>query len=402
MIAPKITVAAAPTTEVVFGDSTTLTLRNILNYAVTNNVPKLTMLDDVLTASGSTLTLDGGTSMTGLIINYANINGANIAGDGDTKTTICDLPIQAYVSTTNSIKTATYRVTPTIKVANDCTVTPSSGDLVINNITIGTDAGTLKDYTYYIDETHSVALSSVGCGFGTIYNEATTVSVILTIAYTYEYAVGTTSAGTAYGASSTTTTRIAYIPYGELLNNNGYALNARYKITPPKGSLISIDSITCSTISLTRDFQDQGNNVISLDKSLINGIRFGTDSKKAAIRVNELTADSVSNTSDRRLKTGIEYALSGYDALFDGLKPASFRFKNNRAKTRFGFVAQDVESAMSAAGLNPTDFGMVSKNFIDGKSVYALNYTDLHALEIYEIQKLKKEVEELKARLGEK
>lgn len=375
-------------------------MRNVLDYTVTNALPKLTMLDGILTASGSTLALDGGEFMTGLDINRANITGANIAGNSDTSTTICDLPISAYVSTTNNVISLIYVTTPTI----------AGYECVNNRVTIGsiknvkdsstTRQNSLNDYSY-----NGNALGADNFGFGTI-NTSGNIAVKMTIIYAYKYAAGTTSAGTSYSTATSAQTKVLYMPYSALLNNYVYTPTSLYcDITPPSnGTVIGVASISFDTISITKDYQliSATEKTISLDGALINGIRFGTDSKKAAIRVNELTADSVSNTSDRRLKTGIEYALSGYDALFDGLKPASFRFKNNRAKTRFGFVAQDVESAMSAAGLNPTDFGMVSKNFIDGKSVYALNYTDLHALEIYEIQKLKKEVEELKARLGEK
>ena len=87
--------------------------------------------------------------------------------------------------------------------------------------------------------------------------------------------------------------------------------------------------------------------------------------------------------------------MSSFNPIFDSLKPVSYQLKiDNQKLTRFGLIAQDVEQSFQEAQLNASEYALIHepKNATDH---YKLDYTNLHALEIYEIQQLKKQVKEL-------
>lgn len=111
------------------------------------------------------------------------------------------------------------------------------------------------------------------------------------------------------------------------------------------------------------------------------------------------------NVSDRKLKRDISYDLSLTHNFFSSLKPASFRFNNNK-DIRFGFIAQDVEQELKENSMNES-YALVEKTRKPGMEGdddscfdYSMSYTDLIALLVYEVQNLEKEIDVLKK--GEK
>ena len=67
-------------------------------------------------------------------------------------------------------------------------------------------------------------------------------------------------------------------------------------------------------------------------------------------------------------------------------------------RTHIGFIAQDIEDAMSDLGMSGEDFGGFCKDDMgDGKVEYSLRYSEFIALNTMKIQKLQNEVDELKA-----
>ena len=102
-------------------------------------------------------------------------------------------------------------------------------------------------------------------------------------------------------------------------------------------------------------------------------------------------------TSDREKKTDISYALERYDALFEKLRPASYRLKSGTSgRTHTGLVAQDVEQALRACGLTGQDFAaFVKTQREDGGADYGLRYEELIALCIRQIQMLRERVRKL-------
>ena len=103
------------------------------------------------------------------------------------------------------------------------------------------------------------------------------------------------------------------------------------------------------------------------------------------------------STSDREKKTEISSALERYDALFEKLRPASYRFKDGASgRTHTGLVAQDVEQALRACGLTGQDFAAFVKSpRKEGGADYGLRYEELIALCIRQIQMLRERVRKL-------
>ena len=102
-------------------------------------------------------------------------------------------------------------------------------------------------------------------------------------------------------------------------------------------------------------------------------------------------------TSDREKKTDISYALERYDALFEKLRPASYRLKSGTSgRTHTGLVAQDVEQALRECGLTGKDFAaFVKTQREDGGADYGLRYEELIALCIRQVQRLRERVRKL-------
>lgn len=102
-------------------------------------------------------------------------------------------------------------------------------------------------------------------------------------------------------------------------------------------------------------------------------------------------------TSDREKKTDISYALERYDALFEKLRPASYRLNSGTSgRTHTGLVAQDVEQALRECGLTGKDFAAFVKTpREDGGADYGLRYEELIALCIRQIQMLRERVRKL-------
>ena len=103
------------------------------------------------------------------------------------------------------------------------------------------------------------------------------------------------------------------------------------------------------------------------------------------------------STSDREKKTDISYALERYDALFEKLRPASYRLKDGASgRTHTGLIAQDVEQALVECGLTGQDFAaFVRTPRTSGGADYGLRYEELVALCIRQIQMLRARVRKL-------
>lgn len=114
------------------------------------------------------------------------------------------------------------------------------------------------------------------------------------------------------------------------------------------------------------------------------------------------TASSISVTSDRNYKNSIDGLAESYGVLFDNLRPVSYKYNDGTSgRTHIGFVAQDVESAIASAGLTTQDFaGFVSFKNVDEhgseSEQLCLRYEEFIALNTWQIQRLKEEIERLK------
>lgn len=127
------------------------------------------------------------------------------------------------------------------------------------------------------------------------------------------------------------------------------------------------------------------------------------------------------NTSDRNEKKEITELNSKITDFVLKLKPVSYKFKVGK-RTHFGLIAQDVEETMTELGMTDMDFAGLCKDQktksvkkkveiegiereidvdepIEGQYTYGLRYEEFIAPLIYMVQKLQKEVEELKGRI---
>ena len=103
-------------------------------------------------------------------------------------------------------------------------------------------------------------------------------------------------------------------------------------------------------------------------------------------------------TSDRNQKTNIVYGLDVYDALFDGLRPCSYKMVDGGKRTHLGMISQDVEETMSVTGVSDMDFaGFIKTDNGDGTYDYALRYSEFIPLLIDQVHKLKSRVAGLEA-----
>ena len=110
--------------------------------------------------------------------------------------------------------------------------------------------------------------------------------------------------------------------------------------------------------------------------------------------------------SDKRLKKNIKSLDDKFNDFFDELKPVSFKWKNTKIKqdekTHIGFVAQDIQEAEKN---NDLDTGMVyeidNNLFLDKRELIALNTWQIQMLK-KQIQEQQKEIDELKKLLKDR
>lgn len=142
-------------------------------------------------------------------------------------------------------------------------------------------------------------------------------------------------------------------------------------------------------------------------------------------------ATTTISTSDRNMKDNIRELTEIHKNFFMKLVPVSFTFKDGESgRTHVGFIAQDVEQAMTECGLTALDFAGFCKDvkveaYLDEKSgeyeerplldeegneqyVYSLRYEEFIGIITYvlqdnvnEVNRLKKDMDELKNEISD-
>lgn len=110
-----------------------------------------------------------------------------------------------------------------------------------------------------------------------------------------------------------------------------------------------------------RGFAGTSINIYSAYFSSPNGIDMGT----AGYRWGTVWCKKVDQSSDRKLKKDItNLSVSDCASLVRGLRPVSYKWKSGEdTATHYGFIAQEVDEALSTAGISGT--GIVSKTHLD-------------------------------------
>ena len=103
-------------------------------------------------------------------------------------------------------------------------------------------------------------------------------------------------------------------------------------------------------------------------------------------------------TSDRNLKNSIEELPREYVSMFDNLSPVRFKMNNGTSgRYHVGFIAQEVEDAMTAVGIDSMEFaGFVKDVDADGNELYMLRYGEFIGVLAAKIKELDAEVKEMK------
>ena len=104
-------------------------------------------------------------------------------------------------------------------------------------------------------------------------------------------------------------------------------------------------------------------------------------------------ADGTVITSDRNQKEDIREDVEDYLALFDRLRPVSFRLKD-RTRRHLGFVAQDVEAAMEATGVDSLNFAALVS---DPDRGYGLRYEEFIPLLVAKVRRLEDMIKEIRS-----
>ncbi len=102
-------------------------------------------------------------------------------------------------------------------------------------------------------------------------------------------------------------------------------------------------------------------------------------------------------TSDRREKNGIEALPEAYEAMLDKLTPVRFKYNGKGSTYHVGFVAQDVEAALTEAGLSKADFGGFVDVAGDGTQL-ALAYDEFIALLLQKIRGLESRIKAMEGK----
>ena len=111
----------------------------------------------------------------------------------------------------------------------------------------------------------------------------------------------------------------------------------------------------------------------------------------------KITKTGVQTTSDRNAKNNIRSFSEQYDILFDNLHPRIFMYNyDDSLCLHSGYIAQEVEDAILAAGLSARDFAAVCIDKAgSGNEVRRLRYDEFISLNTWQIQLLKLRVTEL-------
>lgn len=111
------------------------------------------------------------------------------------------------------------------------------------------------------------------------------------------------------------------------------------------------------------------------------------------------------NASDQRLKKNILEFDNQFNNIFDSLRPVRFEYSKDSLGQgiHFGYVAQDVIKSFEDNGEKAEDYAFIYESAMEEDSAekyYQFNQTEFMALNTWQIQKLKKRVEELENRLA--
>ena len=99
-------------------------------------------------------------------------------------------------------------------------------------------------------------------------------------------------------------------------------------------------------------------------------------------------------TSDANQKNSIEPLPAQYVSMLDQITPKRYKLNDGQSgRYHVGFIAQDVEAAMQAAGITDMEFaGWIKDMDTDGNAVYMLRYNEFMAIILAKIKALEQKL----------
>ena len=144
-----------------------------------------------------------------------------------------------------------------------------------------------------------------------------------------------------------------------------------------------------------RIYNNDGNVYYQLRVDENNNTFVGTDTNKLYLRgpTVYLKQSNAVVTSDRRAKHSIEELPDAYVEALDKMTPVRFKYNDGKSdRYHVGFIAQDVEAALTEAGLCGKDFAGFVDLDGDGETL-GLAYDEFIGLLFQKIRKLEKKIE---------
>ncbi|MBR5845504.1 MAG: phage tail protein [Rikenellaceae bacterium] len=140
-----------------------------------------------------------------------------------------------------------------------------------------------------------------------------------------------------------------------------------------------------------------GNSVYILSMNSSNQVSVGNASYPTYLRGSGvyLSSTGATVTSDRRKKNSIEAVPDAYEDMLDRITPVRYRYNDGKSgRYHVGFIAQDVQEALAAAGLRTQDFGGFVDVNGDGAEL-GLIYAEFIALLLHKIKRQEKRIKAL-------
>lgn len=142
-----------------------------------------------------------------------------------------------------------------------------------------------------------------------------------------------------------------------------------------------------------------GTDHYALTMNSSNNVQVGAANHQLRLRGSSVVLNSsgAAVSSDRRLKNSIEDLGDAYEVVLDRLRPVRFKYNDGTSgRYHAGFIAQEVQEALAAAGLTTQDFGGFVDLNGDGEEL-GLIYTEFIALLLQKIKRLERRVAALDA-----
>lgn len=142
------------------------------------------------------------------------------------------------------------------------------------------------------------------------------------------------------------------------------------------------------------------NNIANPNYSYLN---IGIDFDQIYLFGNVYLEGNEAVTSDINKKNSILPLIDKYEIMFNELKPVTYKYNDGTSnRYHIGFIAQDVEDAITTSRLTTNDFaGLVIRKLNETKNEWYLRYDEFIALNTWQIQKAKARITELEEKVAE-